>query len=67
MVGVDWRDFTEQQPDRNARNVEELVRLWRAGRLRPEVSQTFPLARAAEAIDLISARGAMGKLVIEID
>ncbi len=67
VVGVDWRDFTEQQPERNARNVEELVRLWRAGRLRPEVSQTFPLARAAEAIELISARGAMGKLVIEID
>ncbi len=66
VVGVDWRDFTEQQPEHNARNVDELIRLWRAGRLHPRVSQTFPLARAAEAIAQLAARGAMGKLVIEI-
>ncbi|MBP8310122.1 MAG: NADPH:quinone oxidoreductase family protein [Burkholderiaceae bacterium] len=66
IVGVDWRDFTEQQPQRNAANVDELVRMWRAGQLRPRISQTFPLARASEAIAQLSARGAMGKLVIEI-
>jgi NADPH2:quinone reductase len=66
IVGVDWRDFTEQQPQRNAANVDELVRMWRAGLLRPRISQTFPLARAPEAIAQLSARGAMGKLVIEI-
>ena len=66
IVGVDWRDFTEQQPQRNAANVDELVRMWRAGQLRPRISQTFPLARAPEAIAQLSARGAMGKLVIEI-
>jgi NADPH2:quinone reductase len=40
--------------------------MWRAGLLRPRISQTFPLARAPEAIAQLSARGAMGKLVIEI-
>ena len=66
IVGVDWRDFTEQQPQRNAANVDEVVRMWQDGRLRPRVSQTFPLARAPEAIAQLAARGALGKLVIEI-
>lgn len=66
IVGVDWRDFSEQQPQRNANNVNALVRMWQAGRLRPVVSRTFPLARAAEAIAQVSMRGALGKLVVEI-
>ena len=66
IVGVDWRDFSEQQPQRNASNVTELVRMWQAGLLRPVVSRTFPLARAAEAIAQVSTRGALGKLVVEI-
>ena len=66
IVGVDWRDYTEQQPERNARNVEALVRLWRDGRIRPRVSATYPLERASEAIARMAARGALGKLVVEI-
>ena len=66
-VGGDWRDFTEQQPARNARHVEALVRLWQDGRLRPRVSATYPLERAPEAIARLSDRQALGKLVVTID
>jgi NADPH2:quinone reductase len=67
MVGVDWRDFTEQQPARNARHVAALVRLWQDGRLRPRVSATYPLERAPEAITRLTDRRALGKLVVTID
>ncbi len=67
VVGVDWRDLTENQPQDNARNVREVVRLWQAGRIRPRVSRTFTLAQAPEALHLIGHRGALGKLVVTID
>ena len=67
IVGVDWRDFTEQQPERNARNMQALVRLWHEGRIRPRVAATYPLERAPEAIARLAARGALGKLVITVD
>jgi NADPH:quinone reductase-like Zn-dependent oxidoreductase len=63
---VGWTGATSPTTASNAANVDELVRMWRAGLLRPRISQTFPLARAPEAIAQLSARGAMGKLVIEI-
>jgi NADPH2:quinone reductase len=39
--------------------------LWYAeGKLRPHVSQTLPLARAAEALKLMASRQVKGKIVL---
>ena len=35
--------------------------------MRPMVGARFPLERAAEALKLIDARGATGKVVLELD
>ena len=36
------------------------------GKLKPHISETFPLERAAEALKLMAARKATGKVVLEV-
>jgi NADPH2:quinone reductase len=44
------------------------VLAWLAeGKIRPLVSQTYPLARAADALNAVLARRATGKLVLVME
>lgn len=66
IVGVFWGAFVGREPDRHRRNVEELIGWWREGKLRPHVSSTYPLDRAAEAIRELADRKAKGKVVVTV-
>jgi NADPH:quinone reductase-like Zn-dependent oxidoreductase len=48
-------------------DLAEMSDLIAAGRLKPHVEETFPLARAAEAMERLEAGHVRGKLVLEID
>jgi NADPH:quinone reductase-like Zn-dependent oxidoreductase len=62
--GVFWGAFAARDPQANAAHVETLFRLWREGRIAPNVSRSWPLARGGEAIAHMAARQAVGKLVV---
>ncbi|HZM37299.1 MAG TPA: NADPH:quinone oxidoreductase family protein [Burkholderiales bacterium] len=64
VVGVFWGDFARREPKAFAESVRQLAAWYRDGKLRPHVSQTLPLARAAEALKLMAARQVKGKLVL---
>jgi len=64
VVGVFWGDFARREPKAFAESVRQLARWYGEGRLRPHVSQTLPLERAAEAIQLLASRKAKGKVVL---
>src|SRR5262249_46645448 len=66
IVGVFWGAFVGREPERHRRNLEELVTWWRAGKLRPHVSATYPLDRAGEAIRELADRRAKGKVVVAV-
>jgi NADPH2:quinone reductase len=66
IVGVFWGSFVMRDPDHHRRNVEELVDWWRDGKLRPHISSTYPLERAAEAIRELADRKAKGKVVVTV-
>ncbi|MFS0772341.1 NADPH:quinone oxidoreductase family protein [Sphingomonas sp. 1P08PE] len=66
VCGVFWGAFAARDPRANAAHVETLFRLWEEGRIGPRVTQTFPLERGGEAIATMAARGAIGKLVVEV-
>ena len=66
VVGVFWGDFARREPKAFAESVRQLARWYGEGRLRPHVSQTLPLERAAEAIQLLASRKAKGKVVLTI-
>ena len=45
----------------------ELLALYSQRRIRPFVSQRFPLERGAEALGLLASRKAVGKLVVTMN
>ncbi len=67
IVGVFWGAAVARDPKGHAQNLKELMDLYAAGKIRPYVSERFPLARAGEAIAHLSSRKAMGKVVITVD
>jgi NADPH2:quinone reductase len=64
VVGVFWGDFARREPKAFAESAKQLARWYAEGKLRPHVSQTLPLERAAEAIRLLASRQAKGKIVV---
>jgi NADPH2:quinone reductase len=66
IVGVFWGAFVGREPERNRRNIDELMGMWRDGKLSPHVSATFPLERAGEAIRALADRKALGKIVVTV-
>ena len=66
LIGVFWGAFAQRQPQENAANFKQLFAWYAEGKLRPLVSQTFALEQAAEAIDTLGQRKAVGKLVVKV-
>ena len=64
IVGVFWGAAVARDPAAHAQNVKELMALYGEGKIRPHVSEHFPLERAGEAIAHLASRKAMGKVVV---
>jgi NADPH2:quinone reductase len=66
VVGVFWGDFARREAARFAESVQQLTKWYAEGRLKPHVSQTFPLEKAAEALKAMAARQVKGKVVLTV-
>jgi len=66
VIGVFWGAFIMRDPKGHAENLADLFRLYQDGKIRPHVSNRYPLAQSADAIKELSERRAKGKVVIEI-
>lgn len=66
VIGVFWGSFAQRQPQENMHNFQQLFAWYAEGKLKPLVSQTFPLADTAQAIKTLAARKAVGKLVVKV-
>jgi NADPH2:quinone reductase len=64
IVGVFWGAFTRAEPDNNRRNNEELMQLYLAGKIKPHIHATYPLERAAEALNEVLNQRVSGKVVL---
>jgi len=64
VLGVFWGAFAQRQPEDNAANFKQLFAWYAEGKLKPLVSQTYPLAEAGAAIERLGQRQAVGKLVV---
>ena len=64
IVGVFWGAAVARDPAGHAQNVRELMALYAEGKIKPHVSERFPLERAGEAIAHLASRKAMGKVVV---
>ena len=64
IVGVFWGEFARRERDLNAANLRELTAWLRAGKIKPLVSASYPLARAADALNDMMSRKVQGKIVL---
>lgn len=63
-LGSSLRYFRWHAPDKLSQTVDELLRWYAAGTLKPCVTHRLPLERSAEAIRLLTDRKAHGKIVV---
>jgi len=62
--GVFWGAFVGRNPQRHRAHVAELLDWYCAGKIKPLVSATYPLARVADALTAMANREVKGKVVI---
>ena len=67
VVGVFWGAAVARDQAAHQRNITELMALYADGKIRPHVSEHFPLSRAGEAISHLASRKALGKVVVMMD
>ena len=67
VIGVFWGAHVAREPEAHAANMADLLRFYSEGKIRPRVSQTFPLEKADEAIKALGDRQAMGKIVVTVE
>jgi NADPH:quinone reductase len=66
IVGVFWGDFRQREPETYRENCQALFELFREGKIKPLISQAFPLERYADALNVFVNRQAVGKIVLRI-
>ncbi len=64
--GVFWGAWAARDPKGNAANMAELFSLYEAGKIKPMVSATYPLADVTKAFDDLMARNVKGKAVLTV-
>jgi NADPH2:quinone reductase len=67
VVGVFWGAFARRDPAANARNIAELMQLYEQGKIKPLISERYPLPKAGDAIKKLASRQAMGKIVVTME
>ena len=66
VVGVFWGDFGRREPKQFVQSLQQIAAWYEQGKVRPHVSQKFPLEKAAEALKLMAARKVKGKVVLTV-
>ncbi|MEM5515729.1 NADPH:quinone oxidoreductase family protein [Henriciella sp. AS95] len=66
IVGVFWGAAVARDPEANEANIKELFEMYEAGKIKPHVSNTYPLSEGAAAISELMNRKAKGKVVVTV-
>ena len=66
IVGVDRGSESQRNPALLAAGLGELLGWWKAGRLKPVVGKTFPLAETGAAMEALLSRRYPGKIVVAV-
>lgn len=67
IVGVFWGASVFRESRGHAENMRDLFDLYANGKIRPRITERFPLHRAAEALTALSQRSVQGKLVVMME
>jgi len=62
--GVFWGTWTMKSPKDHQANMGEILGMYKAGKIKPRISNTYPLEEFAKACDELTQRRAMGKVIL---
>lgn len=66
VVGLYWGRYSVKDPQTLMRSMRQLMTWFGEGKLKPHISQTFPLEEGAEALRTLMERRARGKVVLKV-
>lgn len=64
IVGVWWGAFAKRDWAQHQANIAQLGRWFVEGKIRPHIAATYPLEKAADALNALAARQVTGKVVL---
>ena len=64
IVGVFWGRFTMEEPEANQANIQALWELFDAGKLKPVVTDSYPVEQFQDAFTCMTERRARGKVIL---
>lgn len=64
VIGLNWGGYLRFDPGALRDSVAQVLEWAAAGRIMPTIRHRLPLAHAAEALDLLRSRRAVGKIVV---
>jgi NADPH2:quinone reductase len=64
IVGVWWGAFSKRDWNQHRANIAQLGRWHAEGKIRPHIWATYPLERAADALNALAQRSVAGKVVL---
>lgn len=64
LIGVHFGPMREHEPESVRAAFRALATLYAAGKIRPVVSRVLPMARVAEALEMLGNRSTTGKIVL---
>ena len=67
VIGVWWGTWGNRNPDDSKRDLMELATMADQGKLKPRVTETYPLDQFVDAFAAITQRRAKGKVVLTMD
>jgi len=62
--GVFWGTWTMKNSKEHQRNMGEIIQMYKDGKIRPRISNHYPLEDFEKAFDELSGRRAMGKVIL---
>ena len=65
--GVFWGAWTQRDPKDHMNNLKEIAEMLQAGKIKPRISNHYPLEKFADAFDELTTRKAMGKVILTMD
>ncbi len=64
VIGLQWSDYRDRDAEGVARAQQKLYGLYSEGKIKPEITATYPLERFAEALERFAQRSVQGKMIL---
>jgi len=65
--GVFWGAWTQRDPKDHMNNLKEIGEMLQSGKIKPRISNHYPLEKFADAFDELTSRRAMGKVILTMN